>query len=135
MLHKDITKEDIFLNSFSPDPIRVDKQANVRNGGVCLYFKESLPIIERCDLQLIPETIVAEIRLNRKKIFFILSYCYPDRPIAEFEEYVKSLENICELIKKENPVATVLSGDFNARSPFFGQMTRKTVMVACFQIS
>ena len=119
MLHKDIPNEDIFINGFSPDPIRADKQDDVRNGGVCLYFKEYLPIKERLDLQVIPETIVAEIKLNRKKIFFTLSYCHPDRPIAEFEEYVESLENIYELIQKENPMATVLSGDFNARSPFF----------------
>ena len=47
-----------------------------RNGGVCLYFKDNLLINERCDLETVPETIVAEIKLNKNKIFFVLSYCY-----------------------------------------------------------
>ena len=75
MLTANIPNEDIFINGFSPDPFRSDKDSDTRNGGVCLYFKESLPIKERCDLELIPETIVAEIKFHRKKIFFVLSYC------------------------------------------------------------
>ena len=44
------------------------------NGGVCLYFKESLPIKRRVELEFLGETIVAEIsQKNNKKIFFIVS--------------------------------------------------------------
>ena len=50
-------------------PPRADKPENIRNGSVCLYFKENLPVKERCDLEILPETIAAEIKLNRKKIF------------------------------------------------------------------
>ena len=70
-LSNTIPNEDIFINGFSPDPFRADKPINVRNGGVCLYYKENLPIKQRCDLELLPETIVAEVKLNR--IFFSLS--------------------------------------------------------------
>ena len=84
-----------------------------------MYFREDLPIKSRPDLVNIPETIVAEIKLNRKKIFFILSYRHPNIPIAEFNDYINSLESILEMINKENPSAIILSGDFNARSPLF----------------
>ena len=40
------------INDVSPDPFRSDKDFNTGNGGVCLYFKESLPIKERCDLEI-----------------------------------------------------------------------------------
>ena len=96
LLNKDIAKGDITINGFSPEPLRADKPENVRNGGVCLYFKENLPIKERRDLEILPETIVAEIRLNRKKKGFVLSYCH-----------------------QENPTVTILTGDFNVRSPLF----------------
>ena len=66
LLSDTIPNENIFINGFSPDPFRVDKPLNSRNGGVCLYFKENLPIKERCDLETLPENIVAEIKLNRK---------------------------------------------------------------------
>ena len=119
LLNKNIHNDDIFISGFSPDPFRVDKPDNIRNGGVCLYFKENLPIKQRGDLELLPETIVAEIKLNKKKIFFVLSYCHPNLSSTEFDEYVKSLEIIYENINKENPAVTIITGDFNARSPLF----------------
>ena len=98
LLNKDIAKDDISINVFSPEPIRADKPENIRNGGVCLYFIENLPIKERRDLEILPETNEAEIKLNRNKIFVVLSYCHPDLSrlirLTELDEYVKSLERI-----------------------------------------
>jgi len=119
LLDKNILNEDIFINGFSPDPFRADKLEQSRNGGVCLYFKKDLPIKERKDLQFIPETIVAEIKINRKKIFLVLSYCHPNLTSDEFDAYTNSLEHIYKCIRKENPAVTILTGDFNARSPLF----------------
>ena len=64
------SNDSILVEGFSPDPIRADKSDDTRNGGVCLYFREDLPIKSRDDLVTIPETIVAEINLNRKKNIF-----------------------------------------------------------------
>ena len=36
-LTKDIPNENIFINGFSPEPFRSDKQVNAHNGGVCMY--------------------------------------------------------------------------------------------------
>ena len=119
LLNKKIRNEDILINGFSSEPLRADKPENTRNWGVCLYFKENLPIKERKDLEIIPETIVAEVKLNRKKIFFVLSYCHPNLSSMEFDEYVKSLEYIYESINNEKPALTISTGDFNARSPLF----------------
>ena len=101
LLNEDIAKDDILINGFSPEPLRADKPENIRNGGVCLYFKENLPIKERCGLEILPGTIVAEIKLNRKIIFFVLSYWHPDLSSIELRKYVKSLEHTYECINKE----------------------------------
>ena len=53
--NKDIVKGDILINGFSPDPLRVDKPENIRN-----------------DLEILPEPIVAENKLNRKNIFIVI---------------------------------------------------------------
>ena len=119
MLNSSITNEDIFINGFSADPFRSDKAANIRNGGVCLYFKESLPIKRRRDLEKLPETIVAEIKLKKKKVFFVLSYRHPNMSNDESVVYMNKLENIYDSIRKENPTVSILCGDFNARSPVF----------------
>ena len=73
MSNENISNEDFFINGFSPDPFRSDKASSIRNGSVCLYFKESLLIKERYGLEILPETIVAEIKLNRIKAFIVLS--------------------------------------------------------------
>ena len=114
---QNIPNQDILINGFSPDPFRSDKYSDTRNGGVCLYFKESLPIKERSDLEILPETIVAEIKLNRKKVFIVLSYRQPNMSNDELVEHMRLLENIYESIRKENPSVSILCGDFNARSP------------------
>ena len=123
LLNDTIPNENIFSKGFSPDPFRVDKPLNSRNGGVCLSFKENLPIKERCDLETLPETIVAEIKLNRKKMFIVLSYCHPNLASNEFDEYVNALEHIYECMRKEGPI---LIGDFNARSPLFWEHDTET---------
>ena len=118
-LNKDVPNGNIFIDGFSADPFRADKPLNIRNGGVCLYFKENLPITERCDLEIIPETIVAEVKLNRTKIFLVLSYCHPNLSNEEHDNYINGLEDIYKCISKENPAITIFTGDFNARSPLF----------------
>ena len=122
LLSDTIPNENIFINGFSPDPFRVDKPLNSRNGGTCLYFKENLPIKERCDLETLPETIVAEIKLNRKNIFLVLSYCHPNLASNEFDEYVNALEHIYECMRKEGPTVTILIGDSMQGPHFSGNM-------------
>ena len=128
-LNMDIPNVDIFINGFLGDPFRSDKPENMRNGGVCLYFKEHSPIKERKNLELLPETIIAEIKLNRKKMFFVLSYCRPNLSSAYYDQFTDSIEKIYECINKENPSVTILTGDFNARSLHFGKMTLIAVKV------
>ena len=71
-LNDSISNDDIHVHSFSPDPFRADKIAGAHNGGVCLYYKEDLPIKRRSDLELLSETIVVEILLKNKKKYFLL---------------------------------------------------------------
>ena len=65
LLTGNISNDDIFITGFSPQPFRSDKPALLRNGGVCLYHKENLPIKKRGDLEILHETIVAEIKPNQ----------------------------------------------------------------------
>ena len=81
-LSKKIKNKDIEIAGFAPDPFRADSPSSEYHprGGVCLYYKENLPIKHRKNLQLISECIVAEIKLNRNKnIFFILAYRSPSQ--------------------------------------------------------
>ena len=111
---------DLEIHGFSHTPIRADCPGanNHPKGGVCLYYREHVPLKHRKDLQLLDETIIVEIQLDRnKKLFFILSYRSPSQDNAQTQNYLKKMEKIISNVKKENPAIIVLAGDLNARSP------------------
>ena len=78
-----------------------------------------MPIKQSHDLQKLPETIVAEIKLNRKKLFFVLSYRHPNVSNNEVVTYMNRLGEIYDSIRKKNPYVTIFCGEFSARSPAF----------------
>ena len=125
-LTKKIADEDITISGFSDKPFRVDCKAVTEDedarprGGVCLYFKESLPIVNRPDLVLTDETIISEIRLGRNKIFHVLSYRTPSMTtVGDVAAYCSNLKDSFDKIAREKPSLVILTGDFNARFPHF----------------
>ena len=94
--------QDLVIDGFSPTPFRSDcKDAASRpRGGVCLYFKEHLPIINRSDLANdIDETLVCEIRLRSKKIFIVLSYRPPSLSLSnQISDYCNELSTLIKSI-------------------------------------
>ena len=79
-----VKQQALQVNGFSPTPFRADCRdtASRPRGGVCLYYKEHLPIINRTDLaNNIDETLVCEIRLRNKKI--LLFYLTDPKAIAQ----------------------------------------------------
>ena len=67
MLDSSVSNVDIFIEGFSREIYRSDHPSNTKLGGVCLYFREGLPIRRRTDLELLQEIIVTEITIARKK--------------------------------------------------------------------
>ena len=89
---------------------------NTRNGGVGLFYKNSLPVIVRNDLSF-DESIVVELKFGRKKIFFTVLYRTPcNHTSPEFQDFLSKFETLYSNIKTENPFATFFTGDFNAQS-------------------
>ena len=71
------------------------------------------------------ETIVAEIKINRKSIIYILSYRSPSQSTSEFKKYTEDLDKIYNKALAENPYMIILTGDYNARSPLLWQDEQK----------
>ena len=74
-LSSDISHDETFIEGFGQNTFRKDNPRGLRKGGVCMYFKENLPIKRPVDLEtLCAEGIATEITLHRKKIFFVGFY-------------------------------------------------------------
>ena len=104
-LNDDATNDKINIGGFAPDPFRADcpKANDHPRGGVCLYYKEDLPIIQRKYICHLSECVIAEIKLYNKKIFFILLYRSPSQSNNELDIFNKNLETTLSEINKENP--------------------------------
>ena len=67
--------------------LRADYRSNSKRGGVCLYFKEHLPLIRRNDLSILQECLVTEIIVDNEKCFFTFLYRSPNQSHEELENF------------------------------------------------
>ena len=115
--------EHLEIPGFNHLPLRADcsDHEGRPKGGVCLYYKDHLPIKRREDLCSLEETIVVEVRLkNNKKVFLILTYRSPSKSSnQEIDNFCTNLSLMIDKMKEENPLSIILTGDFNGRSPHF----------------
>ena len=80
-LASSIPNESISLTGFSKDIHRSHHPNDVKRGGVCLYFKDSLAIKQRKDLQILDDIycIISKLTTGRKKVFFVVVYRSPSQ--------------------------------------------------------
>ena len=107
-------KNDLEIHGFFQNPLRADcpDANNHPKGGVCLYYRENLPLKHRKDLQLLDETIVCEIKLDRnKKLFFILCYRSPSQDHAQTNKpFSKIWKKNSLILKKKTPPSLCCQG-------------------------
>ena len=70
--HLDDTIDEEGLILKGHDLITNNHPLNTKRGGVGLYIKETLPKTNRTDIVTLPECVVCELRLDRKKYFFVV---------------------------------------------------------------
>ena len=95
-------------------PIRNDLEEGESHGGVLVYHKSDLPTKHRTDIQNNPNTIVLELSISKKKIFYVLVYRKFSQTQSDFDNFIENLSEIFHKINAENPFCTIFSGDFNA---------------------
>ena len=94
--------------------ITADHLSNTKRGGVCICFKESLPL-RLYNISYINECICFEIMISNKLCDFISHYRSPSQSSDEFEYFVYNLDLTLEALTQKNPFLTVIIGDFNAK--------------------
>ena len=114
--HFDSTTENDRLALDGYSFIKSNHPQNVNRGGVGLYVKDSLATKNRSDLVTLPESVVSEIHVGRKKYFFAVIYRSPSQDQTEFDNFIINFELLLSKIYAENPFCVVITGDFNCRS-------------------
>ena len=113
-LDNNVVEDRMALDGYSF--IKNNHPQNVKRGGVGLYYKDSLPLKNRSDLVTLPECVVCEIQINKKKYFFVVIYRSPSQSQSEFDNFTINFELLLSKMHAENPFCIVITGDFNCRS-------------------
>ena len=95
-----------FVSSNSPN--------NTRHGGVGLLYKTTLPLKVR-EYIAFNETIVVELQVGSKIIFFTVLYRSPAHTSGtpEFEKFLSNFKTFHATIKDQDPYTMFFVGDFN----------------------
>ena len=117
---------ETFLNSFhlnnhpslklkGYELIRSDHPSNTKRGGVCLYYKDHLPVKLRTNITTLSKSIVVELKTKKHKCFITCLYRSPSQSNDDFSNFCDDLELTLSNLNQETPLCIVVLGDFNAR--------------------
>ena len=87
----------------------------MKRGGVCIYYKESLPV-RVISLPYLKEALLLEMTYNNKKVIVSVIYRSPSQNNSEFDLFLSNFEKLLIDINKRKPFLSVITRDFNARS-------------------
>ena len=106
--------ENLSINGH--DMFRCNSPNNSKRGGVCIYFKESLPFSKRDGLSSLDECLVCELKFGKAKCFITSLYRSSSQSKEEFRKFEISLEATCNKISNENPMCSIYLADFNSKN-------------------
>ena len=113
-LKKSIPNDMIDIPGYSP--IRCDLPGHDTHGGVLIYHKLDISVKNRPDLCNLQNTIVLELSIARKILFFVLSYRKFGQTHKEFDTFSTNFSELMSKIKAESPYCTLVTGDFNSHN-------------------
>ena len=94
--------------------ISSDRSSNNKRGGVCIYYKNVLPL-RVLSIQYLQESINFKLDIGGKICNFISLYRSPSQTQDEFEKFIDNLEFNLETLGQNNPFLIVLTGDLDAK--------------------
>ena len=100
--HDFMCLSETYLNSSTPDGlleidgynlVRANHPNNIKRGGVCIYYKESLPV-RVIPLSYLKEALLLEITYNNKKVILSVIYRSPSQIIVNLTYFCLIPRNI-----------------------------------------
>ena len=109
-----IPNDDVNIQTNGHSLLRADHPNDFKRGGVCIYFKESLPLIRGNDLTNIKDCLVIEINVNNEKCFFTCPYRSPGQNHDELERFCSNFDLLLSNINNLHPTCSIVLGDLQS---------------------
>ena len=94
--------------------VRADHPDDTKRDGVCIYYKESLPV-RVINLPFFNEALLLEMSYKKTKVLVSVIYRSPSQNCNAFNLFLTQLENLFSGINDCKPFLSVVTGDFKAR--------------------
>ena len=95
--------------------VRADHPNDTKRGGVCIYYKESLPV-RVINLSFFEEALLLEMTYHNKKVIVSVIYRPPSQSINEFDSFLSDFEKLVSDTNNRKPALPIITSDFNVRS-------------------
>ena len=94
--------------------IRSDHISNKKRGGICIYYKNFLPL-KVTGVRLLEECITFDLIISNKLSSFVALYRTPSQSQDDFATFYHNFEMTLDLASKKNPYLLSILGDFIAK--------------------
>ena len=95
--------------------VRADHPKNLKRGGVCIYYNESLAI-QLINLNYLSECLLCEFTFDNTKGYITVLYRSPSQTGSTFNHFLLNFEKMLQKISAFKQDFSIILGDFNARS-------------------
>ena len=92
--------DNLFIKDYKL--VRAGNSGNVKRGGVCVNFKESLPVSCLTNPYL-KECIISDVSINNKRGYIVSMYRSPSQNFSDFNSFTTNLEKLVVNISSSNP--------------------------------
>ena len=114
-LNSSIESNDDRISIDGYNLIRSDHPSDSKRGGVCIYYKEHIPLIKRDNICTSDNCLVTEIRSKGEKHFSTCIDHSPSQSHNEFENFCINFDLLLNNINHEFPICSIVTGNFKAR--------------------
>ena len=95
--------------------VRSDHLSNSKPGGVCLYYKNNLPL-RVINIGSLNECLTLELTVGEKTCNLVVLYRSPSQSQDEFEPFSDNFEMAVDILAQKNPFLMTTIKEFNAKS-------------------
>ena len=95
--------------------IRADNPNNIKRGGVCIYYRDSIPV-KIIKLNTLNECLVCELSLGSHRVCLVSIYRTRSQSSNEYDTFFLNFEQLLTYLNNLKPHVLLVTGDFNVRS-------------------
>ena len=92
----------------------MNRLSNSKHGGVCLSFKERLPLITKNYLSILQERLVTKIIVDIEKCCLTCSHRSPNQNHEELKNFSTNFDLLLPNINENHSTFSIFMGNFNA---------------------